>query len=60
MKLLSPVACCTLSLLLPLFGCHGESDEGKLRAFITAHLEQMEPLMKSQPLAEWSSHPIAS
>ncbi len=56
MKLLPQIASCTLVLLLPLFGCHRASDEEKLRAFITTHLEQTEPLMKSGSLAEWNSN----
>ncbi len=56
MKLLPQIASCTLVLLLPLLGCQRASDEEKLRAFITTHLEQTEPLMKSGLLAEWNSN----
>ena len=56
MKLLPQIASCTLVLLLPLLGCQRASDEEKLRAFITTHLEQTEPLMKSGSLAEWNSN----
>lgn len=56
MRSLTGVACSTLLLLLPLFGCRTASDEERLQAFITAHLEQIEPLMKSQNLADWNAN----
>ncbi len=56
MRSLPGVARCTLLLLLPFFGCRTASDEERLQAFITAHLEHIEPLMKSQNLADWNAN----
>jgi len=56
MRSLPQVTCCTLLLVLPLFGCQRASDDERLRAFITTHLEQIEPLMKSQNLTDWNAN----
>ncbi len=56
MRSLPRVACCILLSILPLFGCQRANDDERLRAFITKHLEQMEPLMKSQNIADWNAN----
>jgi peptidyl-dipeptidase A len=56
MRTLTGVSCYTLLLVLPLFGCQRASDDDRLRAFITTHLEQMEPLMRAQNLADWNAN----
>jgi peptidyl-dipeptidase A len=55
MKLLQQIAYWMLVLLLPLFGCGRTSDEEKLRAFVAANVEKVEPLMKSAALAGWNA-----
>lgn len=55
MKFLPQTALWTLVLTLFLFGCSRTSDEEKLRTFITAHVKEVEPLLKSAALAGWNA-----
>lgn len=56
MKPPTRIACFTLILLLPLLSCHLSSDEDRLHAFIATHVEQIEPLLKSENLAAWNAN----